>query len=202
MMHGAILCLQTAATQHWRHAIPVIGVDPSGEIVGTIFDVASWCVSVCEVTANPMDMWAWANLIADTFDLLPVATGTGEVVRAVRTADRTTVAFNALAEAMQAQKKTKYSANMVGQMGESLARISGNKKAVNVGNRTRIPDELTKHSLTEVKNVARLYNTQQLKDFAQYARDNKLEKILFVRPTTPISPSLVAEGWTIKCLWR
>lgn len=48
--------------------------------------------------------------------------------------------------------------------------------------RTRIPDELDdeNHVLREVKNVKRLYATQQLRDMAQWARDNGYKMVIVV----------------------
>ena len=64
---------------------PVMGVDPTGEFLDTVFDVISLCSSVAEVVANPADPWAWAGLVGDVVDLIPGVTGVGETVRAVNT---------------------------------------------------------------------------------------------------------------------
>lgn len=56
-------------------------------------------------------------------------------------------------------------------------------------------------TLIEVKNVAYLSNTQQLRDFARYADDQKLSKVLYVRPNTKCSQSLIDAGWNIRSLW-
>ena len=64
---------------------PVMGIDPTGEFLDTIFDVISLCSSVAEVVANPADPWAWAGLVGDVVDIIPGVTGVGEAVRAVNT---------------------------------------------------------------------------------------------------------------------
>lgn len=64
---------------------PVMGVDPTGEFLDTIFDVISLCSSIAEVVANPADPWAWAGLVGDVVDIIPGVTGVGETVRAVNT---------------------------------------------------------------------------------------------------------------------
>jgi len=180
---------------------PIINIDSGGEIVGTLFDVASWFVSVAEVSTNPYDMWAWAGLIADTFDLLPVVSGTGEAVRAIRTLDRTTEAFNALADAVQAGKRSgRFSSNLVGAIGEALEGIGYSGKT-NIGG--WIPDRIQNGVLTEVKNVFRITNTEQLRAFATYAAEQTPQLLLelCVRPTTSVSQSVIDSGWTIKFLW-
>jgi ABC-type uncharacterized transport system ATPase subunit len=48
--------------------------------------------------------------------------------------------------------------------------------------RTRIPDEIDgdNHVVREVKNVQNLYATQQLRDMAQWARDNHFKLVIVV----------------------
>ncbi len=65
----------------------------------------------------------------------------------------------------------------------------------------RIPDALKGNKLIEVKNTNYVSNTQQLKDFAKYADDLKIKKILFVRPTTKVSHTVIEAGWKIRYLW-
>jgi hypothetical protein len=63
----------------------------------------------------------------------------------------------------------------VGQSGESRVRAAaeiGPKVPIKVAGRMRIPDGLTSTVLSEVKNVASMSNTRQLRDYAAY-RDEK-----------------------------
>jgi hypothetical protein len=71
------------------------------------------------------------------------------------------------------------------------------KARINVGGRTRIPDELTPTMLREVKNVESLSLTQQLRDLIEFSQQNGLQFILEVRQGTQLSgplQTLVAEG--------
>lgn len=54
----------------------------------------------------------------------------------------------------------------------------------------RIPDELTSTALGEVKNVANLSYTNQLRDFAAYAQQEGLGFNLYVRGSTTLSGPL------------
>lgn len=67
--------------------------------------------------------------------------------------------------------------------------------------RTRIPDAMTKTTLIEVKNVKYISNTQQLRDFAKFAKDTQRSIELWVRPTTRIAKTVTNAGWNIKYLW-
>jgi RHS repeat-associated protein len=81
----------------------------------------------------------------------------------------------------------------LGQAGEAAVRGAANigeKIAIRVGERTRIPDGLTSTVLTEVKNVKSLSFTRQLRDFAQYAEAHNLRFDLWVRQGARISGPL------------
>ena len=54
----------------------------------------------------------------------------------------------------------------------------------------RIPDGLTDKVLTEIKNVAYLGKTQQLRDFAKFASDGGMTFYLWVRSSTVLSAPL------------
>jgi RHS repeat-associated protein len=80
-----------------------------------------------------------------------------------------------------------------GQAGEAAVRgvaDIGEKVAIRVAGRTRIPDGLTNTVLTEVKNVKSLSYTQQLRDFASYAQANGLRFDLWVRKAAELSGPL------------
>jgi len=81
----------------------------------------------------------------------------------------------------------------VGQIGEAAVRGAadiGEKVAIRVAGRTRIPDGLTNTVLTEVKNVKSLSHTRQLRDFASYAQGNGLRFDLWVRKGAELSGPL------------
>ncbi len=54
----------------------------------------------------------------------------------------------------------------------------------------RYPDILTATTLEEVKNVARLANTQQLQDYLLYAQENNLTFNVWVRPSTTFTSTV------------
>lgn len=92
--------------------------------------------------------------------------------------------------------------NQIGKKGEFLSQIVPDKTRITVGNgKYRVPDRLQDGVITEVKNVATLSNSAQLRDFTKYAGES--EKILIVRSTqTHISQSIIDDGWTIKYLFH
>ena len=61
----------------------------------------------------------------------------------------------------------------------------------------------TDTTLTEVKNVKYISNTQQLRDFATYANMQRtpLKLELWVRPTTRVAQTVIDAGWHINYLW-
>ena len=69
---------------------PTVRFDRGGQFWETVFDVISLGASIVEVCINPKDPWAWAGLVGDTIDLIPLVTGVGEVTRAVKTIDKVT----------------------------------------------------------------------------------------------------------------
>ena len=197
---------------------PVMRVDNGGEFWDTVFDVVSLCFSVVDVIKHPDDPWAWVGLAADVVSLaVPFATGGGTVVKAVskaddvvdlaKTADRTIDALDTMGDVGKASQNiaeiaTKGTSTKIGQIGEQLAGISSKGKTkIFINGRNRIPDKLTQDVLTEVKNVKYISNTQQLKDFADFAHQTKRQLELYVRPTTKVAQTVIDAGWNIKYLW-
>lgn len=86
-------------------------------------------------------------------------------------------------------KGTQY-ARAAGIAGEEAVGISGPKEAIEVGDKIRIPDRLTKTTLEEVKNVKSLSFTRQLRDFSNFAQQKGLRFILYTRPDTKLSGPL------------
>ncbi len=87
------------------------------------------------------------------------------------------------------------SAAAVGRRGEEAVRAIpgidiGKKVKIQIGGVTRIPDGLTETTLTEIKNVTTQSYTQQLRDYASFAKDNNLDFVLYVRADTKLSGPL------------
>jgi RHS repeat-associated protein len=68
----------------------------------------------------------------------------------------------------------------------------GSKEAIKVGSKTRVPDGINigAATLNEVKNVAKLDFTKQLKDYLAYAQTKGLEMNIFTRGSTQLSGPL------------
>ncbi len=78
----------------------------------------------------------------------------------------------------------------LGKAGEDAVGLKGPKTAIRVNGRTRIPDELTPTTLTEVKNVKVLSFARQLRDFNDFSQLSRRTFILYTRPSTTLSGSL------------
>ncbi|MBR7163410.1 MAG: hypothetical protein IKD21_00345, partial [Clostridia bacterium] len=89
---------------------PVVRKDTCGDIWETVFDVISLGASIVEVCINPSDLMAWAGLAGDVADLIPIVTGVGETVRAIKVtskvADKATDAIDAVSDANKVVKKS------------------------------------------------------------------------------------------------
>ncbi len=68
---------------------PVHRSDSTGEFFDIVFDVISLGLSIRDVVNNPSDPWAWAGLVGDVIDLVPLVSGVGESVKAVNAARKT-----------------------------------------------------------------------------------------------------------------
>ena len=197
---------------------PVMRVDNGGEFWDVVLDVISLCASVADVVTNPDDPWAWVGLGADVVSLVvPFATGGGllvdvltktdDVVDLAKATNRSLGAVDTMSDIGKttqniAEISTTGTPNQIGQIGEQLAGItSKGKTKIFINGRNRIPDKLTDNVLTEVKNVKYISNTQQLKDFADFAQQTGRELELHVRPTTKVARTVIDAGWKIKCLW-
>lgn len=78
-------------------------------------------------------------------------------------------------------------AKTLGAIGEALAGIEKNNKWIDSLTKTanyRIPDGLTSSVISEVKNIAKLSYSNQLKDFVQFAQKEGLQFDLYVRAAT------------------
>ncbi len=77
-----------------------------------------------------------------------------------------------------------------GRAGERAVGTTGPKTPIDINGRIRIPDRLSPGLLEEVKNVKHLSFTRQLRDFADFAKINKLDFIIHTRSTTTFSGPL------------
>ena len=85
------------------------------------------------------------------------------------------------------------SAGQLGREGETAVREAidiGEKTKIAVNGRNRIPDGLTRETLSEVKNVETLSYTRQLRDYSEYAQANGLRFDLYTRPSSRLSGPL------------
>ncbi|WP_146575656.1 putative toxin [Botrimarina hoheduenensis] len=78
----------------------------------------------------------------------------------------------------------------VGQAGERAVGDIGPKTKININGRNRIPDGITRDAVSEVKNVKKLSFTKQLRDFADYAKQEGKRFDLYVRKDTELSGPL------------
>jgi hypothetical protein len=98
-------------------------------------------------------------------------------------------------------------ARSVGNAGEAAAGIAKNTTRIASSTGTaafRVPDGLTTTTLTEVKNVAKLSLTNQLRDFAAFAAETKRGFDLVVREgtrlTKPLQEFIRNQGINLKFL--
>ena len=86
---------------------PVMGVDPNGEFLDTVFDVVSLGMSIADVVKHPSDPWAWAGLAGDVIDLIPFVCGVGESVKGINATRKTLNAIDGATDSAKATKQLK-----------------------------------------------------------------------------------------------
>lgn len=86
---------------------PVMHVDTSGHALESIFDVATLCISIVDVIANPKDPWAWLGLAGDIVDLVPFVTGVGEAAKGLKLVYKTVDAVDAAYDVARTGDKVK-----------------------------------------------------------------------------------------------
>lgn len=82
----------------------------------------------------------------------------------------------------------------LGEEGEIAVRASrniGQKQKISINGRDRIPDGMTRGTLSEVKNVKKLSYSQQLRDYADHAKKEGLQFDLYVRRDTELTQPLI-----------
>jgi hypothetical protein len=97
--------------------------------------------------------------------------------------------------------------NVIGRAGEEAAGITGPKTQIRSLTGTanyRVPDEVVRSAqvLREVKNVARLSYTSQLRDYALYSQQEGYTFELITRQTTQLSGPLQAAIERGEIIWR
>jgi RHS repeat-associated protein len=85
---------------------PINRSDSGGMFWETAFDVVSLGFSIWEVVQNPKDPWAWAGLVGDAIDLLPIVTGVGETTRAIKAANKVVETADNAVDAIKGGSKT------------------------------------------------------------------------------------------------
>ena len=99
---------------------PIVGVDPTGEFIDTIFDVISLGMSIAEVVARPADPWAWAGLAGDLIDLIPGVTGVGETVHAAKASKKLVKAGSKIINKKYAGKVYKLGGELAEKYGDGV----------------------------------------------------------------------------------
>ncbi|MDV6014396.1 putative toxin [Haloechinothrix sp. LS1_15] len=78
----------------------------------------------------------------------------------------------------------------------------GEKEAITVNNRDRIPDGITSKGVHEVKNVKYLSNTRQIRDYKQFADSTGRKLHLDTRTDTRLAEPLRKAVRDGKIKWR
>ncbi|NOU23508.1 MAG: type IV secretion protein Rhs, partial [Methyloglobulus sp.] len=88
------------------------------------------------------------------------------------------------------------SINQIGSAGEKAVQSVyniGTKQKFTINGQAKFPDGINATTLSEIKNVKILSYTQQLRDFAKIAENERLAFDLYVRPSTKLSGPLLQE---------
>ena len=193
---------------------PVNLIDPSGQILETIWDVTSIGIGIAELVKDPS--WAAAGAVGLDLaaTLIPgVPGGAGVAYRTSRAAEKALDAARHGDEVIDGLKwgddvtttitkvdpkptggAVKKSPGQIGREGEAAVRNVfdiGPQSEIFIHGRRRIPDGLTGRAISEVKNVKTLSFTRQLRDYSDFAKNNGLKFDLYVRPDTNLSGTLL-----------
>ena len=166
----------------------VTGVGEFAKGAGAVADVA-------DVMDDVHDVARVADNVDDAYDAMKAADGINDTLGSVKDVSKLD-----LDDAATVAQNT--SPNAIGKAGEEMAGIDPSKKQIiEINGRKRIPDALDDEVLTEVKNVKYISNTQQLRDFADFAAATGRTLELWVRPTTKVAKTVIAAGWHINYLY-
>ena len=105
----------------------MMGVDPTGEFLDTVFDVVSLCASVADAIDNPDDPGAWIGVACDVVDLLPFVTGVGETYKLLRNSGKL-IKKTKIVDSVRIQKAKDFTAEAKTVV-KSLDRSSGYTKS-------------------------------------------------------------------------
>ena len=180
---------------------PVMGVDPNGEFLDTIWDVISLGMSVAEVVANPTDPWAWASLAGDIFDVVvPGVSGVGEAVSAVSNLKKASKAAKRIASGADniadGAKATKHAGGLCFVEGTLVHTETGNIpiEEIEIGNLVWAWDEETGQA--ELKPVVETYVNETTELTHVFVSGEEI----ISTPSHPFySP---VKGWTAACKLR
>jgi hypothetical protein len=103
------------------------------------------------------------------------------------------VGLDALNVGRAAESVPALTSGQLGRAGEAAVRGAydiGDKLSIEINGRVRIPDGLKLDTVSEVKNTGSLSFTQQLRDYSDFAQQNRMNFDLYTRPTTQLSGPL------------
>jgi RHS repeat-associated protein len=163
-------------TYTWNN--PLRYTDPDGHFIDTILDVVFIAHDLVELAKNPNQENVTALALDTASAFIPFASGLGKGYKAAK----------ALERAKQLEKAVE-----LGKEGEKAAGIIKNTKHVDSLTNTakfRVPDEMTKAGIREVKNVKELSLTNQIKDLLLASRKAKKKLTIVIRKDTKLSKPL------------
>jgi RHS repeat-associated protein len=186
---------------HYAGNNPVKYTDPDGEIIETVWDIASIGMGVVSLAGNIKEgntgaaLLDAAGIVADTAAaIIPgVPGGAGAAIKATRAAAK--AADGAIATGVAGTAKAANTAATKGKAGEAAVRSlydigSKPKKPILMNGKGRIPDGVTGTALSEVKNVKTQSLTRQLRDDIDYAKNNGLDMNLYINESAELSKPL------------
>jgi RHS repeat-associated protein len=114
----------------------------------------------------------------------------GEIVSGLNYAYKAFSTYRYAGMGANAAKSGAQTAYQIGRAGEEAVGTLGPKTRILVNGRIRIPDALTRTTLTEVKNVKSLSFTRQLRDFSTFSQQTGRQFMLYTRSNTVLSAPL------------
>jgi RHS repeat-associated protein len=162
--------------------------DPDGHIVDTLLDIGFIIWDLHDLVKHPSRENATALGLDVVGAAIPFATGLGKGFK--------------LAKALE-QARRLQEARRLGKEGELTAGIARNTERIVSLTGTaafRVPDEITKSAIREVKNVKELALTNQIKDLLLYAQKEGKQLTVVVRKDTNLTKPLqeLVEKGTVR----
>ncbi|WP_241507321.1 putative toxin, partial [Aquimarina sediminis] len=193
---------------------------------GQINSVSQMIQGIATIFTDPLSLFTWDTYLGavsqglgSVFPTLKTFRTNAEIQRAAATGDINNVFYtlggihvdvltetSSIIPALRGAKavSTAGKATRLGKMGEAAVGIAGKKTRIPSLSGTakfRVPDQLNKFSLTEVKNVKRLSLTRQLRDFFLYAEQEGKVFILYTRSNTILTKPLkrlIENGYILR----